>query len=603
MDNLSPSSPVNITALMKAAQGAGTEIALNALGCWMHYYPDSLILAAPTTKVVKQFVRTRLDKMIEACPVLRDTVAKQRSRGASNSVSLKEFGAARDTLAIVGANSGNDLRSFPAKRAVMDEVDGCESDVDGEGDPTELLFQRLAAYRDLKLFLLSTPTLEEVSLILRWFQRGDERYYHVPCPFCDHYQKLIWRAEEGRPGGLVWPKGNPHEAKYQCENCGDKFEEWRKVDILGRGEWVPSKPGNDRLGNIIIRTYQIGALYYPYGWPGNNWVNLAAKWESDHKDPLKLKSFVNLKLGEPWKDPTEAKADADTLLARGEAYGPEIPAGAAVLTVGVDIQGNRIEAELTAWGKDEESWSMEHMTFLGDTSKTVSADPDHLSPWQQLDAWLKGEWLSELGIPLRISATCVDAGFQTQVVAQWCGERFNRRIWATIGRAGNKAIWPKKPGRSKATKSPIFVLGVDSAKENIYARLKIAEPGPGFCHFPKHRDRDYFEQLTAEVRVPDYSGPIPKFVWRKKVAGSRNEALDLRTNSYGALQGLIASGLRLNNEVDRLRKMAEKLTEPKPPYTQAAVEPASQQAPKSVVTKSGGRQVAGPGHHFGRQGW
>src|SRR4051794_5220618 len=44
MDNFSPSSPVEITVLMKAAQGAGTEILLNVLGCIMHRYPNPTML-------------------------------------------------------------------------------------------------------------------------------------------------------------------------------------------------------------------------------------------------------------------------------------------------------------------------------------------------------------------------------------------------------------------------------------------------------------------------------------------------------------------------------------------------------------------------------
>lgn len=601
MDDLSPSSPVEIEVLMKAAQGAGTEILLNAIACWMHRYPDSAMLVLPTTNTAKKFVRTRLDRMIGDTPALRETFLPARSRSGSNSLSMKEV-ITGETLVIVGANSGPDLRSYPSRYVAMDEVDGYPEDLDKEGDPTELAIQRTAAFAGRKIFMLSTPTLEETSLIARWYRKGDQRVYYVPCPLCGHMQQLVWRAEAGKIGGLVWPKGQPQEALYQCEKCGDKFPEWRKVDILPRGQWVATAPGVG-AGKIISR--QISALYYPYGWPEPAWTNLAAKWEADHRDPLKLKSFVNLKLGEPWKDPTEAKADADTLLARCESFGPEIPAGAAVLTVGVDVQANRLEAELTAWGKGEESWSMEYMVFLGDTSKVTYNHPDRPSPWEQLDAWIRGEWLSELGIPMRISATCVDAGYQTQTVAHWCGERFSRRVWATVGRAGNRPIWPMKPGRTKAKKSPVFTLGVDSAKENIYARLKHPEPGPGFCHFPKGRDRDYFEQLTAEVRVPDYSGPIPKFIWRKKIQGSRNEALDLRTNSYGALCALIASGLRLNSEVDRFRALAETIREKQKSTASeaiAATQPSSTTTTTTTTVRSRGRQFASP-RQPGRHGW
>jgi hypothetical protein len=49
------------------------------------------------------------------------------------------------------------------------------------------------------------------------------------------------------------------------------------------------------------------------------------------------------------------------------------------------------------------------------------------------------------------------------------------------------------PGRP-----PLYMIGVDAAKEVIVARLSIEEPGPGACHFPTDRDLDYFRMLTAE---------------------------------------------------------------------------------------------------------
>jgi phage terminase large subunit GpA-like protein len=72
------------------------------------------------------------------------------------------------------------------------------------------------------------------------------------------------------------------------------------------------------------------------------------------------------------------------------------------------------------------------------------------------------------------------------------------------------------------------------------------------------RDREYFEMLTAEVRVPDYTGTIPRYEWKKKTAGARNEALDCRGGAYAGLQALgITTALRLNREVEKLLALAE----------------------------------------------
>jgi hypothetical protein len=62
--------------------------------------------------------------------------------------------------------------------------------------------------------------------------------------------------------------------------------------------------------------------------------------------------------------------------------------------------------------------------------------------------------------------------------------------FATRGQAGPIPIWPHRSSRTKAKRAEMFYnIGVDSAKELIYARLAMepSEPGfrkPGFIHFP-----------------------------------------------------------------------------------------------------------------------
>jgi phage terminase large subunit GpA-like protein len=92
----------------------------------------------------------------------------------------------------------------------------------------------------------------------------------------------------------------------------------------------------------------------------------------------------------------------------------------------------------------------------------------------------------------------------------------------------------------------LFTVGVDTAKEAIYSRLRgVKEPGPGYCHFPLDRDVGYFEQLTAEKKRVRYSKGFPVHYWWKP-DGKRNEALDIRVYGYTALLGLISMGLQLN---------------------------------------------------------
>jgi phage terminase large subunit GpA-like protein len=114
----------------------------------------------------------------------------------------------------------------------------------------------------------------------------------------------------------------------------------------------------------------------------------------------------------------------------------------------------------------------------------------------------------------------------------------------------------------------LWIVGVDSAKSVIYSRLKIEQPGPGHCHFPRERGEEYFEQLLSEVLVTSYARGVPVREWRRK-KGVRGEALDARTYSYAALCGLVSMGLRLDAEADRIAALGPAQEEPKTPVAPA----------------------------------
>jgi phage terminase large subunit GpA-like protein len=50
----------------------------------------------------------------------------------------------------------------------------------------------------------------------------------------------------------------------------------------------------------------------------------------------------------------------------------------------------------------------------------------------------------------------------------------------------------------------LFTLGVDTAKDMIYSRLRIPAPGPGYMHLPDWVDLEYANQLTAERSIRKY---------------------------------------------------------------------------------------------------
>jgi phage terminase large subunit GpA-like protein len=213
-----------------------------------------------------------------------------------------------------------------------------------------------------------------------------------------------------------------------------------------------------------------------------------------------------------------------------------------VLTAGVDVQGDRLEVQVIGWGADEETWVVDYRVLWG--------DPSGPRVWADLDSYLATTFAHPKSVAdLPIRAACIDTGgHHTKAAYEFCRTRLARRIWAIKGRGGaGIPVWPRRPTRVRG-KVPLFIVGVDAVKDALYARLRLTEPGPGAIHFPRRMDADYFRQLTAERVVTRYDRGRPIRSWQPKRDGERNEALDTFVYATAALHGLVAMGLRLNDE-------------------------------------------------------
>lgn len=540
MDALSSYSDVEVVAIMKGAQLGVSEAALNFAGYAIHHSPGPMLYVMPTIDMMKKISKTRVEPMITASAALSERIKPARSRDSGNTLLSKDFDGG--TLLMTGANSASGLRSMPIRYVMLDEVDGYPASADEEGDPVTLAIKRTSTFVRRKIFQLSTPKLKGTSRIGKAFRAGDQRYYHVACDACGTRQPITWSQ-------IKWEANQPETAHFECAACQHPHHEHRKAALLAGGQWVPTaKPS--RAG---YRSYHLSGLYSPWF----KWAEAAQEFLDAKNDPALLQPFVNTVLGEEWDDLADEKVDTATLFRKREDYpsGPPdemeepIPLGVAVLTAGVDVQPDRLEVEVVGWGRDEESWSVDYKILVG--------DPTDLDVWEQLDDYIESRWPhSAFEHGMRLSAVAVDTGAVTHSVYNYVRPREGRRVWGIKGYSGARPIWPKRPSRSNKGKINLFAIGVDSAKEVIYARLaKVGAnvSGAGACHFPEDRDEEYFEQLTAEVQKRRYVRGFPVIEWIK--VRDRNEALDCRVYAYAALQGLAMSGASLNREASRIEKI------------------------------------------------
>jgi len=541
MECLSPSSPYSRVIFVKPAQIGGSELLLNMLGYIIHYAPGPTMLVQPTVELAKRFSRQRIAPLIENTRVLAERVSDPRERDSGNTILAKEFPGG--VLVATGANSSVGLRSMPARYLLMDEVDAYPPSASSgavgteEGDPVDLAIRRTGTFANRQIAMVSTPTIADVSRIDQAYHESDQRKYYVPCPHCGIFQVLRWAQ-------VKWPERTPAEAWYECERCHAHVEDHHKTEMLARGQWRAEAPGDGETAG-----FWLNGLYSPW----TTWSQLAKDFLRARKSPERMQTFVNTVLAETFQQAGATRTDVSELLARRQSYSPEtiLPAGVVLITLGADLQADRLELEIVGWGRDEESWSLAYIVLAG--------DPAQKDLWDSFDQVLSLRFDHPCGREFEIAAACVDCGFHPSIVQGFCQERMRRaaapRTYPVKGMFGQRPIWPRMHSKSKDNR-PLWVIGVDAGKEALYARLKITEPGPGFCHFPisDQYDLGYFEQLTAETCKVRYNKGFAHREWIKKT-GARNEALDARCYAYAALQSLIAGRFRLNKQADQIAAM------------------------------------------------
>ncbi|WP_279475255.1 terminase gpA endonuclease subunit [Aeromonas veronii] len=82
-----------------------------------------------------------------------------------------------------------------------------------------------------------------------------------------------------------------------------------------------------------------------------------------------MQSFVNVSLAEVYAEKGE-KADPSGLQLRAEEYRADVPMGGLYLTAGIDMQMDRLECEIVAWGEADESWSIAYYVLWGGPAAT-----------------------------------------------------------------------------------------------------------------------------------------------------------------------------------------------------------------------------------------
>ena len=519
-DCLSETSPVRKIAVMKGAQlGFTVGLGENWIGYVIDVDPGPMMYISGDADMAKTSAGRRVDAMIANAGLANKIVAPrltERSRKSGDTQTEKNF--AGGFLRAIGPNSGSKLRSDSIQKLYGDEVDAYPESAGKEGDPVLLAERRTDAYEgSRKILYTSTPLMDHNSKIKQLFLKGDQRYYKVPCKHCGHKQKLKWsqmKWDVDDEGFLDWGS-----VRYECEKCKGTMTNDDKAYFLPRGEWEPTakpvEPG--------FRSYHLSSLYSPVGF--RSWASGVQEFLEAKDDPLKLQTFVNTFLGETWADEQE-RPRLESILTRNRNYHvnflPE-EAKPLLVTLGADIQKDRIECEIVAWEANKVSWSVDYRVFYGDTEDLQD------ECWENLRSTILEE---HAGLPIALAG--IDSGYRTDTVYEFC-DSFDGVVYPVMGskEMNDRRTYVKLFNVSGRIK-PRIDINTFLLKQEIYKYLNRSEldgekQRGGYCHFPVDYKREHYLQLTAEVLIRQGN----KYMF--DAGGRRNERLDCRVYALACL--------------------------------------------------------------------
>lgn len=533
---------------LKSSQAGWTQgVVCNALGHIVHVEHSTCIVMFPKEGTARNFDLEKFSPMVDATPVLQ-TVLPPRSRAKGQKTLFKSFPGG--FLKFVGSNSISDVKSTSAKRLFIEEPDDCNLNLRGQGDAIKLLEERGKTFRDLKILVGGTPSIKGVSSIEDEMLSSDQNRWLVPCPDCGEFQPLEWEqvrwtddAEVEHPiFGLARTEG----AAYVCVACGSCWNDAQKNIAVQRGRAEPQAPFRGVLG------LSINELYAP--WRESRMQVLAERYLTAKHEEAKgnleaLIVFWNAALGRSWEYKGQT-ADESVLAERGMDYLVNtVPEGGLVLTMGVDVQHDRLAIILRAWGRGEESWLVLFDEIEGNTVDKNDA------VWGKLDALVWGEYKHAWGMGLNVRSVSIDAGDGTasDAVYHWVRTRRGRGVDVMAIKGSSSAtdeIFRRPTTSIDTTKNNTkaaryglrpYIVGVSRAKDLLLGdkgpgRLALDGSGPGRIHWYKDVRADYLAQFTAEIKVP-VRGRKGLRVWQVK-KGVRNEVLDAEIYAMHAARAL-----------------------------------------------------------------
>jgi len=316
--------------VMKAAQVRISEYLISEALWRIDTAAWSVFYAFPAFAKMSDFVKTRINPAILACP-------KMHAQLVNDEIRVKAFQTA--ALFLSGAQDESQVTTASADLLIRDEY---------EFFPPEVLpvtAKRLGDSDHAHIRDVSHPRFPGAGIAAR-HDESDKRRWHVRCPKakCGHEQPLDWdqvkfseKAADLADHNKPVPAG---EIYLACRRCGTP------LDRGAPGRWIPQQPGAGVAG------FQVGKLIRPRA--GLAEMLRQSRLTVEHE----VQAFYNYDLGLPYS-PKGMQIGREMLdaLVRKDYH---LPGGAKFSYMGVDVG-----LKLHTWIERQEKDGHRYPLFYG----------------------------------------------------------------------------------------------------------------------------------------------------------------------------------------------------------------------------------------------
>lgn len=516
------------SCLVCGSQMGKSETVLDVIGQRFDQRPTPTLYVGPSQDFIVDEMEPRVMDLINSAP----TLTRKLTRGKKNKRFRKVIGGV--PLKFAWAGSATQLSGTTAGLVMVDEYDRMMADVAGEGDPLELTKARGFTFRGRKYGVTSTPLKGNIdtetcaksglefwkrmppedieSPVWKLWQSGTMYHFTWPCPECSDY--FIPRFKQLDFGGAKTAAEALTSAHCKCPRCGGVIEEHQKPDLNARGIYVAPGQTVDPDGTVRgdpptspTVSFWVSGLCSPFVTFGER---AAAFIEAKNSgDQGKLQTVINTGFGELWAPGGgDAPEWAEVARLRQPYRLGDLPAGVVYLTMGVDVQKNRLVYAVRAWGPRATSWLIARGELFGETHEE--------EVWEDLADLLQ---TPVHGLPIR--RCLIDSGFRpgkpfavpVNRVYEFC-RRFSRVCSPSKGRATQQTplrkskieVTPK--GAAKKYSLELLLVDTDWAKSWVHEHIRYPSDALGAWLLPEDIDDAYCAQIVSEARVKKPSGRV-----------------------------------------------------------------------------------------------